>query len=433
MEDNLKMSEELEYSKDTLYIVQYFDNRFRGIEKELKVHLLLLQKLVQNSFHKRSPNKSPSVNRDSSRQSITSSPNFGSIRPVDSAKSTKHPPSINDVKIYPNKVQTEARKKCEADIKRHVPAKNPTQSKIPNIQVHERKVKPLKTGLSPASTKQASQRKEIFRAESKTPRNSHSGLDSVKGIASAAGKKKSFDTGKKGTSLDSLPGLCLDMISEFAGKEFPRFVLCNKKTLSQYAKYKVEEFSIQIELLQEECKEIREGAMGSYRTSSFKLSEAARNDYDSLKPEDWSVLLEPKLESIVSPKDVTILKLYFAFMGKDDWVLKNEDFVRQCKEFFNVNKADLKYTMEPEISFVFKEETIKKVVELLLILKSQVADINGASGFAVFDILAAVVIDALKFSQLVPGAQESEVDRITKEIAKYKKIKSALGKYVNLA
>ena len=422
------MTETFEYSRDTLYLIQYFDNRFKGIEKQLKIHLLLLQKLVHNSFNKRSPNKSPlSTNRDSLRQSITNSPSFGGIRSVEGTTISQ-----KNSKPYSSKVQAETKKKCEADIKQQIPTKNPLQSKIPTIQVNEKKMKPIRTGLSPTSVKQASQRKEIFRPSSKTPRHSDNELENIKSIEQATKKVKQFDISSKkpNTSLDSLPGLCLDMISEFTGREFPKFVLCNKKTLSQYAKYKVEEFSIQIELLQEECNDIRETALNSHRTNSFRLSETTKHDYDCLKEEDWNVLLDQRLEMIVSPKDVTILKLYFAFMGKDKWALKNEDFVRQCKEFFKEHQINLKSAMKAETYFIFKEETIKKVVELLLILKSQVADINGASGFAVFDVLAAVVIDALKFSQLVPGAQENELDKIIKEINKYKKIKATLQKYI---
>ena len=79
----------------------------------------------------------------------------------------------------------------------------------------------------------------------------------------------------------------------------------------------------------------------------------------------------------------------------------------------------------------FSEVTIKKIVELLLMLKNQANDIKGPSNFLLVDVLATIVIEALKFVQLVPSTHK-ELDKISKAINRYKKMKLNLEKYIYL-
>ncbi len=64
-------------------------------------------------------------------------------------------------------------------------------------------------------------------------------------------KEKSHSLAGPGPIL-TLPGKCLDMIAEFMGLRFPVFAACSRKMLASYATYKVEEYGVEIELLQEQ-------------------------------------------------------------------------------------------------------------------------------------------------------------------------------------
>ena len=55
-----------EYSKDTAYIIEYFNKRFNSIEKDMKIQLLLLQRLTQTVFQEKLLRSSP-INKTSSK------------------------------------------------------------------------------------------------------------------------------------------------------------------------------------------------------------------------------------------------------------------------------------------------------------------------------------------------------------------------------
>eukprot|EP00826_Nyctotherus_ovalis_P061956 TRINITY_DN8880_c0_g1_i6.p1 TRINITY_DN8880_c0_g1~~TRINITY_DN8880_c0_g1_i6.p1 ORF type:complete len:215 (+),score=47.19 TRINITY_DN8880_c0_g1_i6:223-867(+) len=209
------------------------------------------------------------------------------------------------------------------------------------------------------------------------------------------------------------------------------FVFCNKMILRHYSSWRVEELKVQLEKLQEEFNKIKEEAMNSYRENRFRLSEVSRTDYSALQAKDWEVLFNPKLDEIISAKDATILKLYFTFMGKKELAAKQEGFIKSCQQFFKDNKASIEKAMEPERTFDFSEATVKKIVELLLVLKSQATDIKGASNFLLFDTLASTVVDALKFAQLVPSMHNSQLEEITRKINRRKRMKCQLEKYLH--
>ncbi len=55
------------------------------------------------------------------------------------------------------------------------------------------------------------------------------------------------------------------------------------------------------------------------------------------------MLLSPRLDQILSAKDLTILKLYFALMGKEvKSATKKAGFIQMCKQFFATHKAELR-------------------------------------------------------------------------------------------
>ncbi len=86
--------------------------------------------------------------------------------------------------------------------------------------------------------------------------------------------------------------------------------------------------------------------------------------------------------------------------------------------------------MDPEMAFDFGEENVKQIVELLLSLKTSAIDVGGVSTYFLFDVLASVIIEALKFAQVIPHSQEGELPRIKKEIANCTRMRATLGKYL---
>ena len=87
--------------------------------------------------------------------------------------------------------------------------------------------------------------------------------------------------------------------------------------------------------------------------------------------------------------------------------------------------------MNPLTVFVFTEANLKKVVDLLLNLKSAAMDISGRSSYFLFDVLASAIIEALKFAQVIPRSHENELTRVAREIAHCNKLKAILEKYVS--
>ena len=86
--------------------------------------------------------------------------------------------------------------------------------------------------------------------------------------------------------------------------------------------------------------------------------------------------------------------------------------------------------MDPEMTFVFSESNIRRVVELLISVKTYSVDISNPSKYPIFDVFANVVIEALKFAQVIPRAHDTEFTKITDEIEKCKNRVSTLGKYL---
>ena len=73
----------------------------------------------------------------------------------------------------------------------------------------------------------------------------------------------------------------------------------------------------------------------------FAMLPGTKKEYESLLRIDWEVLGDSQLEQKLTAKDVIILKLYFAFMGKEYYNSVGKVFIGLCKKFFGVNKANL--------------------------------------------------------------------------------------------
>jgi len=177
--------------------------------------------------------------------------------------------------------------------------------------------------------------------------------------------------------------------------------------------------------------------------TKFMLSHSSRKDYANLMKIDWEILLDPNLELRLSSKDLLILKLYFALMGKDYYINSTKVFVGLCKKFFIVNKLNLCISllvfyrkkaraMNPELTFNFSVENIEKIKSLLHVIKSEVALLSDAKTIHLFDLFAVMVNEALQFANLVPNSRSGKEDQIMKSLKKYEKIKKRMQRLFSI-
>jgi len=526
-----------EFSKDTQFIVSYFDKRFQTIENELKLHSTLLHKLLQTSFPEEPIQKSPAaIPKISNKTTERNSPSFGYPTKPNLTNLSKN--SVNNNELQPPPLLTDntnshnnskhlivepievefhdslikpsnSTSNLESNIIKPVPINEPpiiqvAPKPIPPVQpqirkIEEKKIPPNRTSKTPTNAKRTvivdeklkpisivDKFKPVTRSaaiSTKSPRapqttrgtnkfSSNSRNANTKSTTSLIPMKSPknnsviqkinpistkhsstlqeiplkqinekplksssmINVPKTYRTLELLPGRCLDLIAEFHCIGFPLFVLSSKKTLSQYSSYKVEEYGVQIELLQDEYNQTKNEILPNYKTHPFKLLQSTKMEYDNLKIPDWNIFLNSKLDQLLTPKDITILKIYLTFMGKD--FIKKDNFLTNLKQYF-INLANSKIllskALDPEINFIFNEQIIKKLIEFFVTLKNQSVNISGASSYEILNILAEIVIEALKFAQIMPGPQDGELSRLGKEIAKCKKIKSILEKYALLS
>lgn len=74
----------------------------------------------------------------------------------------------------------------------------------------------------------------------------------------------------------------------------------------------------------------------------FKLSEGSKKDYlEFSQKKEWDRLIECCSTQQLSSKDIVILRLYFAFLGRDWNQSTSSHFIKQCHKFLVENKAKL--------------------------------------------------------------------------------------------
>ena len=147
------------------------------------------------------------------------------------------------------------------------------------------------------------------------------------------------------------------------------------------------------------------------------------------------------LEQRLSPKDLTILKLYFAFLGKDYYNNANPAFIALCKKFFISHKwhlcihvvLNIAHAMDPEVSFLFSVECIEHIKVLLITLKADMPSLQHSSNPHLFDTLASVLNEAMEHAHIIPAAHPKQLEEISSKIRLHECLKISLQKLFKLS
>jgi hypothetical protein len=87
--------------------------------------------------------------------------------------------------------------------------------------------------------------------------------------------------------------------------------------------------------------------------------------------------------------------------------------------------------MNAEDAFVFTDENIKRVKDLLVNLKSETLDLTNTSELKIFDILASIIIEGLQYSKIIPYPVDSQLEDITKQMTHYSNSKKIFLKFIS--
>ena len=154
------------------------------------------------------------------------------------------------------------------------------------------------------------------------------------------------------------------------------------------------------------------------------LSIGTKKTYESLLKSNWEILSNTKIE--FSPKNLFILKLYFALMGKKYHVYFNKAFIPLIRHFFELHKDDLCISsnnslaraMNPETAFDFGAENVEKLRTLLLSVKAEAAVLTESKSEYLFEVLAMVVNEGLHFAQVMQDKKEYHTEEAVQVLEK---------------
>ena len=171
-----------EYSKDTAYIIEYFNKRFNSIEKDMKIQLLLLQRLTQAVFQEKLLRSSP-INKTSSKLNtknlhpLNNDNNFNNVL-CNHGNNIKQKPSTPRISDDGKLKALEIKGKSEMDSKlystKYTPVTLMTKQKPTRLNKS-----PLKNDKFPVSTKHANKKvkPEVFKGTNRTPIKSRDNLE----------------------------------------------------------------------------------------------------------------------------------------------------------------------------------------------------------------------------------------------------------------
>ncbi len=171
---------------------------------------------------------------------------------------------------------------------------------------------------------------------------------------------------------------------------------------------------------------------------------STKREFDRMLRSDWELLCDPQLEQRLTAKDVIILKLYFALMGKEYYHNTTRTFVSLCKKYFGICRSNIGIisislplmigrAMNPENAFSFVSENVEKVRGLLQTLKSEAAQLADTQNSPLFDLLAVIVNEGLQFAQLVPNPRTAHLEEMARNIRKYERVKKVIERLYGMA
>ena len=88
--------------------------------------------------------------------------------------------------------------------------------------------------------------------------------------------------------------------------------------------------------------------------------------------------------------------------------------------------------MHPEECFVFTDDNLMRVKDLLYSFRGETFDLSQTSKRQVFDILASVLIEALQFAQIIPNSTTTHLHQLKKEINYYSIVQNGLNNMLTI-
>ena len=217
--------------------------------------------------------------------------------------------------------------------------------------------------------------------------------------------------------------MMLTLIAEYLGAAAPVFMWASKRTFALYVGQALEQFDTHILAFQSELQ-------GLYKVHEgrFKISPELRADFKDALAENSAELMNCCSGYDLKPKDIVVLKLYFAFMGRRFSDKHNNLFMRQTYRFLFENKGHLLKALDPDTEFRFSEEVLDSVKELIAVFKEEGFRNSDVSELPLFDRFTSVLIEAMQYANLIPnpnvGELEAALERCEEEREKFVALKN---------
>jgi len=152
------------------------------------------------------------------------------------------------------------------------------------------------------------------------------------------------------TNLESLDGRCLDLIAAFVGEKFPAFIFASKEICNSFLDYQIIINTEVQESLEQRKLEI-EACSKSKKESVFTPSEHLHEKFCEQMPDDFAKLMNLCKNYKLQNKDITVLKLYFTFLGEKYNEKNDKLFMRQTHRYFYECRNEVVDTLDPIMNF----------------------------------------------------------------------------------
>lgn len=250
------------------------------------------------------------------------------------------------------------------------------------------------------------------------------------------------------TKIVDLPGEVLGLISEFLIPEeqqdssmIPFFAQTCRGMYTKYAKYKVEFYQIQSEILNDQVIELKEAKKTAQKAAKkeFKLSKDLERQFNK------SDMIGLARKIIDMPKKVNdqeflILKLYFGFMGRKI-SSREKVFLKQCQIFFKDNLHMLKSKMSPLVGFNFSAQNMNQVKKMFIEIEDPESVFFPKSGHSKqMKLFVSILLQGLEYADLLPSAgsggkedfNNEEIQELENTVEFYKEIETTFSLYLSL-